>query len=79
MEDRQRLARLAEPILDETEAHVYASLVAEGSVLEQLDGLNEVLLGLCLVRVRIRVRVRARARARVRVRVRVRVGVRVRV
>ena len=45
LEDGEGLARLAETILDETEAHVHAALVAEGAVLEQLDRAHEVLLG----------------------------------
>ena len=32
LEDGQGLARLAEAILDQTEAHVHAALVAEGGV-----------------------------------------------
>ena len=45
LEDGEGLARLAETILDETEAHVHAALVAEGAVLEQLDRAHKVLLG----------------------------------
>ena len=50
LEDGEGLARLAETILDETEAHVHAALVAEGAVLEQLDRAHLPVEGSALAR-----------------------------